>query len=85
MPSALFFGAMLEQPFTAGAIQAFFETWLVGGRHTAGQAHGCEEGAAVGEACFWTGALRGRSPCTREAACGGTAQNCSGQWSVVSG
>ncbi len=24
----------------------------------------------VGEACFWRGALRGRSPCTREAACG---------------
>ena len=64
---------MLDQLFTAGTIQACFETSLVGGRHTAGQAHGCEEGAQVGEACFCTGALRGRSPCTREAAYGGTA------------
>jgi len=70
MPSALFFGAMLDQPSTAGTMLAFFETSLVGGRHTAGQAYRREEGAPVGEACFWRGALRGRSPCTREAACG---------------
>jgi len=31
------------------------------------------------------GALRGRSPRTREGRIGPTAQNCSGQWSVVSG
>ena len=31
------------------------------------------------------GALRGRSPRTREGRLGPTAQNCSGQWSVVSG
>ena len=31
------------------------------------------------------GALRGRSPRTREGLIGPTAQNCSGQWSVVSG
>ena len=61
---------MLDQPLTAGTIQACFETSLVAGGHSAGQAHRCEEGTAVGEACFWTGALRGRSPCTREAACG---------------
>ena len=70
MPSALFFGAILDQPFTDGTIQAFFETSLVGGRHTAGQVHRCEEGAPVGEACFGRGALRGVSPRTREAACG---------------
>ena len=45
---------MLDQPFTAGAIQAFFETSLVGGRHTAGQAHRCEEGAAVGVELQWS-------------------------------
>ena len=53
---------MLDQPFTAGAIQACFETSLVGGRHTAGQAHGCEEGAAVGEACFLDGGVAGAEP-----------------------
>ena len=31
------------------------------------------------------GALRGRSPRTREGRIGPTARNCSGQWSVVSG
>ena len=46
-----FLGAMLDQPLTAGAIQSLSETLLVGGRHTDGQAHRCEEGAAVGEAC----------------------------------
>ena len=70
MPSAFFFGAMLDQAFTAGTIQVFFATSLVGGRHTVGQGQRCEEGVAVGEACFWRGALRGRSPRTREAACG---------------
>ena len=34
---------------------------------------------------FLEGALRGRSPRTREGRIGPTAQNCSGQWSVVSG
>ena len=57
---------MLDQPLTAGTGQEFFATSLIGGGNTAGQAHRCEEGTPVGEACFCRGALRGRSPCTRE-------------------
>ena len=40
-----------------------------------------------GEAWFWRGALRGRSPCTREAACGRPPRTAvvSDQWLVVSG
>ena len=37
----------------------------------------------VDEACCWPGALRGRSPRTREGRIGPTARNCSGRWSVV--
>jgi len=37
----------------------------------------------VDEACCWPGALRGRSPRTREGRIGPTAQNSSGRWSVV--
>ena len=39
----------------------------------------------VGDGCCWGGALRGRSPRTREGRIGPTAQNCSSQWSVASG
>ena len=58
--------AMIRQPFTAGACEEIFENSFVGGRHTAGQAHRGEECAQVGEGWFCRGALRGRSPCTRE-------------------
>ena len=41
MPSASL-GTMPDQHFTVGAIKLFFETQLVGGRHTEGQSHLCE-------------------------------------------
>ena len=57
-----FLGAMPDQPYTAGTVQAFSAMSLDGGRHTVGQGQRCEEGAAVGEACFWRGRCGGAAP-----------------------
>jgi len=54
-----------------------------GGRSEAGrQEDRKKRPGRLGEDWFWRGALRGRSPCTREAACG-RPPNCSGRWLVL--
>ncbi len=73
-----------------GQAQDLFQGAMMGlagcglARHfRSGTRHQCRH--PVDEACCWPGALRGRSPRTREGRIGPTAQNCSGQWLVGSG